>query len=256
MDPTSWLIFAGAVFIASYVQSVIGFAMGMIVMAIVGASDAVSLPTLTAAVSIISFVNIVVALNGHLNVVHRRVLGWLILSQIPAILVGLYLLTVLDREAQAVLRFLLGLFIAGGSLSTMIRPAAQATVSGRLSCVAAGLSGGIIGGLFSASGPVIGWFLYRQPLPLVTIRATMLCFFGLGTFSRTVIVGIQGGLSGEVWWLSAIAFPLVVIGAWLGRIKPPPLSDLALKRAVFFLLFALGVFIMASAFLDGFRMRQ
>lgn len=247
MDPTSWLIFAGAVFVASYVQSVIGFAMGMIVMAIVGASDAVSLPELTAAVSIISFVNIVVALKGHLAAVHRRVLGWLIVSQIPAVILGLYLLTVLDRDAQAVLRCLLGLFIAGGSLSMMVRPAPLAAVSGRLGCVAAGLSGGIIGGLFSASGPVIGWFLYRQPLALVTIRATMLCFFGLGTFSRTVIVGIQGGLSGEVWWLSAIAFPLVVIGAWLGRIRPPPLSELALKRAVFFLLFALGLFIMASA---------
>ncbi len=247
MEPTSWLIFAGAVFVASYVQSVIGFAMGMIVMAIVGASDAVSLPDLTAAVSIISFVNIVVALKGHVAVVHRRVLGWLIVSQIPAVILGLFLLTLLDREAQAVLRFLLGLFIAGGSLSTMIRPASQAAVSGRLSCVVAGFSGGIIGGLFSASGPVIGWFLYRQPLALVTIRATMLCFFGLGTFSRTVIVGYQGGLGSTVWWLSAIAFPLVVLGAWLGRVRPPQLLDATLKRAVFFLLFVLGLFIMASA---------
>lgn len=250
MDPTSWLIFASAVFVASYVQSVIGFAMGMIVMAIVGASDAISVPELTAAVSIISFVNIVVALNGHLGAVHRRLLGWMILGQIPAIFAGLWLLTVLDRDAQSVLRFALGLFVAGGSLSMMIRPVPLPAVSGRATCVVAGIGGGVIGGLFSASGPVIGWFVYRQPLALLTIRATMLCFFGLATFTRTVIVGSHGGLTGEVLWLSAIATPLVALGAWLGRIKPPSLSEIALKRGVFYLLFALGLFIMASALLD------
>ena len=41
MDSAGWLIFLGAVFVGSYVQSVSGFAMGLIVIAVVGASGIV-----------------------------------------------------------------------------------------------------------------------------------------------------------------------------------------------------------------------
>jgi len=247
MDPTSWLTFAAAVFIGSYIQSVVGFGIGMIVMAIVGASGTLSLPALTAAVSLISIINIVVALKGHVRAIDRPLLGWLVAGQIPAIFAGLWVLTVLDRDAQTLLRILLGLFVAGGSLSMMIRPVPLSRVSRPSVCVAAGIGGGLIGGMFSASGPVIGWFTYRQPLTVATIRATMLCFFGVATTTRTVAVGFQGGLTAEVLAISALAAPLVILGAWLGRAKPPPVSDAVMKHGVFYLLFLLGLFIIGSA---------
>ncbi|HBK17026.1 MAG TPA: hypothetical protein DDZ38_00200, partial [Gammaproteobacteria bacterium] len=37
-----------------------------------------------------------------------------------------------------------------------------------------GFLGGTLGGMFAASGPIIGWFGYRQPLPVGAIRATLL----------------------------------------------------------------------------------
>jgi len=248
MEVLTWLVFASAVFIGSYIQSVIGFAMGMIVMAIVGASAVLSIPTLTAAVSIISFLNIVVALKGHIGHVDRVLLKWLVAGQIPAIVSGLWLMTALDREAREILQLMLGVFVAAGSLSMVIRPAPQSRVSAPWACITAGIGGGLIGGLFSASGPVIGWFAYRQPLALVAIRSTMLCFFSVATCTRTLVVGLHGGLTAEVLGLSAIAAPLVVLGAWLGRILPPPLTEARLKRGVFFLLFLMGAYIIFGAF--------
>jgi uncharacterized membrane protein YfcA len=243
----AWLVFLGAVFIGSYVQSVAGFAIGMIVMAAGGASGSISLPALTAAVSIISFINIVVALKGHLPSVNRQLFGWLVAGQIPAVGLGVWLITVLDRDAQWVLQMLLGIFITLGSLSMMVRPVPLSRLSPRWACFTAGVSGGLIGGMFSASGPIIGWFTYRQPLGLAAIRATMLAFFALATCTRTMIVGFQGGLTTEVLWLSFIALPFVVSGAWLGRTMPPPITETVMKRSVFCLLFLMGVYIVYNA---------
>jgi uncharacterized membrane protein YfcA len=247
MDITAWLIVSGAVLIGSYVQTIAGFAMGMIVMAVGGASGAVSLPVLTAVVSLISAVNIGFALKGHTRSIDRGLFLSMASGQLPAIALGVFLITVLDRDAAWMLQILLGAFITIGSLTMIIKPVALQQVSPRWACVSAGFGGGLFGGLFAASGPVIGWFLYRQPLELTVVRATLLSAFALSTVTRTAIVGVQGGLTATVLWLSLIALPLVALGTWLGRIAAPPVSDAVLKRAVFFLLFLMGIYIIATA---------
>ena len=78
--------------------------------------------------------------------------------------------------------------------------------------------------MFSASGPVLGWFGYSQPLKLVTIRATLLACFVLTTSTRTVLVGVQGGLTKQVLLYALVALPTVVIGNRLGRNFAPPVS--------------------------------
>jgi len=247
MDGAGWMIFLGAVFAGSYVQSVSGFAMGLIVIAVVGASGVISLPVLTAAASLITMVNVAVALKGHTQHIDRRIFLWLAAGQLPAIGLGVWVLTWLDRDAQSLLELLLGLFITLGSLSMMLRPRPLMGPSPNWACFAAGLAGGVVGGMFSASGPIMGWFNYRQPSPLAIIRATLLCSFALTTTTRTLVVGVQGGLTGEVLWLSAVALPLVVLGTWLGRVLPPSISEEAMKRGAFGLLLVLGVWILIGA---------
>ncbi|MFV2089225.1 MAG: TSUP family transporter [Pseudomonadales bacterium] len=247
MDVAGWLIFLAAVFTGSYVQSVTGFAMGMIVIAVVGASGVISLPVLTAAASLITMVNVVVALQGHTRHIDWRIFLLLGAGQIPAIGFGVWLLTQLDREAQWLLELLLGSFITLGSLSMMLRPHPLKQVSPSWACLGAGIAGGVVGGMFSASGPIIGWFNYRQPLGLVVIRATLLCSFALTTTTRTIVVGAQGGLTADVLWLSLVAIPLVVLGTWLGRELPPPVSETTMKRLAFGLLLIMGVWIVFNA---------
>ena len=98
--------------------------------------------------------------------------------------------------------------------------------------------------MFAASAPVLGWFGYRQPLALPVIRATLLCCFGVTTLTRTTVVGFQGGLTSEVWLYFAAALPVVVLGTWLGRNKPPNLSEPALKRAAFSVLLLTGIWVL------------
>jgi uncharacterized membrane protein YfcA len=249
MESAGWLVFLSAVFVGSYVQAVTGFAMGMIVIAVAGASGTISLPVLTAAASLITMVNVALALKGHTHAINRRIFLWLGVGQIPAIAVGVGLMVLLDRDARQMLELLLGVFITLGSLSMMLRPQPLRRESSAWACFGAGVAGGVVGGMFSASGPIMGWFNYRQPLELAAIRATLLCSFALTTSTRTLVVGVQGGLTAEVLWLAAVAVPLVIGGTWLGRELPPPVTDAAMKQMAFGLLLLMGLWISIGALL-------
>ncbi len=247
MDVLTLALFALTVLIGTYFQSVTGFAMGMIITAAAGGSRLLPLPELTAAVSLMSLVNVTLALRGDWGQIDRRLIAPLAAGQVPGIALGLWLLLTLNVAAQHWLYLLLGLFIVLGSLSMTLRPQPLLQRSGATGAALAGLSGGVVGGLFSASGPVMGWFNYRQPLPVRSIRATLLACFMVTTSVRTLYVGVQGGLTLDVWTLVALALPLVVIGTWLGREYPPRLHDAAMKRLAFVALSVMGLAICGQA---------
>ena len=247
MDSSALVVFMLAVLVGSYVQGVTGFALGMIIIAIVTALRAVDVPTVAAVISVLSFANVTVALHGHYREVDRRLFLGLSAGQIPAIAVGVWLLSALDANARTVLELVLGAFITVSSLSMAIRPRPMESASPAWQSVAAGAAGGIAGGLFAASGPVSGWFCYRQPYPVAVIRATLLACYLVTGATRTLVVGVSGGLTRDVLLLAAIGLPAVAIGTMLARWFPPALSDDVLRRGAFSLLLGIGIWIVASA---------
>src|SRR5262249_30997021 len=70
-----------AALLGSYVQSVAGFAMGLMIIASVSSLRLVALDTASAVVSLLSFVNIALSLRGHYHLVHGRILRGLVLGQ-------------------------------------------------------------------------------------------------------------------------------------------------------------------------------
>ncbi|MEQ8692628.1 MAG: sulfite exporter TauE/SafE family protein [Pseudomonadales bacterium] len=247
MEVSSWLLFLVTVLIGSYIQAVAGFAMGMIIVAVAGALRIMDVPTLGAVVSLMTIVNVAIALHGHVRHVHRRLFLWLGVGQIPAIFIGLQLMLWLDGSTRWVLEMCLGVFIFAGGLSMFLRPHPWPRVSNPAFTWLVGTCGGLVGGMFSASGPVLGWFGYNQPLPLAAIRATLLASFVLTTATRTVMVGATGGLTETVLTYAAIGLPAVVLGTWLGRRFTPPVSEVAIKQAAYLLLLAMGIWILATA---------
>lgn len=246
MDP-ALLQFVVLVLVGGYVQTVAGFAMGMILVAGSSALLLYPLPVTTAVISLVSLLNIVLSLTGHLHRVHRLGFLWMVIGQVPFIAVGVWLLHWLDASAERALGALLGTFILLGCAAMMVRPEPKATLSSRPAFLLAGIGGGLLGGLFSAAAPVMGWFTYRQPLSVAEIRATLLACFAVSTLVRTLVVGVGGGLTSEVWILAAASVPCVLLSAWLGRRFPPPVPERTLRRGAFTLLFAMGGWILYAA---------
>lgn len=240
-----------AVFIGSYVQAVAGFAMGMIVVAVAGGFGWLDLPTLAIVVSLLSLINTVLALYGRTADVNWRLFRYLVLGQVPGIYAGLTLLLWMDGHTRWLLELCLGLFVLFGAVSMLLKPHPWQRQASAPVAVAAGLSGGMVGGMFSASGPVLGWFGYSQPMPLAQIRATLLSCFAVTTGARTVMVGVNGDLTLQVLEFAALCAPVVVLGTWLGRRFEAPVSEQTIKRAAQVLLLAMGIWICAGVMLRG-----
>jgi uncharacterized membrane protein YfcA len=83
-------------------------------------------------------------------------------------------------------------------------------------------------------------FNYRQPLTVAEIRTTLLASFALTTTLRTVVVGLAGGLTRNVWVMFLVGLPVVLLGTWAARRFPPPVSDETMKRLAFALLLVMG----------------
>jgi uncharacterized membrane protein YfcA len=235
----------------SYVQAVAGFALGMIAVAIIGGLRLMDIPTLAAMVSFLSMLNAALSLQGSVQHIHRNLLFWLGVGIVPGLLLGYWLMLYLHGSALWLLELCLGLFITVGGLSMSIRPRSWPQQSGAPFTWSMGVVGGVLGGLFSASGPLLGWFAYSQPLSVAVIRETLLSYFFLTTSARTVIVFFDGSLTTSVLVYAGLGAPVVVLGAWLGRRFPPVVSEQTMKRGVFMLLLLMGIWICISALSKG-----
>ena len=247
MDVVVLIVFLIAVAIGAWVQATSGFALGLIVMAIVQLTGVMSLADAAAVISVLAFLNITVALFDTYNDVDKKLFLCLIAGQLPAIGVGVWILNYLGREAVSVLELIFGLFLVLGSLSLSINPQPQPTRSKSPMTIAVGAAGGIFGGMFAASGPIVGWFSYRQPIVIASIRASLLAMLGVTTITRTVIVTIDGIFNRTLLLLIACGVPVVFCATWFAKKYLPRLTDHQFRRSVFILTLAVGLWITMSS---------
>lgn len=224
----------------SYFQTITGFGLGMIVM---GATSGLGLaPVATAAslMSIVSLVNSAGALPGKLHHIDWRAVGAATVGILPSVVLGVLILDYLSASAAGMLQLLLGAVILYGGLSTALRPAPLKTRSNNRSFFVSGVFGGLLSGLFGVSGPPLIFQFYRQPLTLVEIRCALILIFTVTAATRVLFSAYEGQLGREIWVLSAIAAPIVMMTTFAARRYPPPLSAIATRRVAFGVLVAIG----------------
>jgi uncharacterized membrane protein YfcA len=240
------LLFAAIALVAAYVQTVSGFALGLIVMGAVGAFHLAPIAFTALVVSIMSLANVLSALWGRWRDVHRPTLAVAAAAMVPAVLGGLALLEWLQSAWLEGLRGLLGGFILAAGLLLMLRPHPRPAPSPLWRAGFWGVVAGLFGGLFSAAGPPIVYHLYREPIGIPAIRATLLAFFAVATLVRITATGMAGAIDGAVLAWVAAGLPAVLLGTWMGRRFPPHLPDLAMRRIAFVLLAGLGLALLVS----------
>jgi len=105
------------------------------------------------------------------------------------IAVGVYLLTFFGENALHWLQLLLGGSIILACLMSLMKPKKESKPSQSWVYFVFGGISGVFGGLFATSGPPISYLMYRQPIALSAIRATLLSVFFLSSLLRIVIMG-------------------------------------------------------------------
>jgi uncharacterized membrane protein YfcA len=241
VDPVDTSLFLLLVIVGAYVQTITGFAMGLLIMGGVTILDLAPIAFSAAVVSILSWLNTILALRYSLKQVRWRTVGYVCAGLLPGLVMGYIILSLLSDASYIWLRRILGLvIIVAGTLLTL-KPDPWDQLSGRIVTALTGIAGGIIGGMFSTGGAPIAFFMYRQPVELKIVRATLLAVFAVTTFSRTVIVAAGGQLSTEVLAVSAIGIPLVLFSTLFARKFSPKGADATIRKCVFVLLILIGI---------------
>lgn len=233
--------------VAAYAQTLTGFAFGLITMGGVGLTGLLSLPDAAMLVSILTLVNATqMLLKGWRDVAWRE-FRLVMLASLPTLYIGFRLLAWLADSQADLLRLALGFVIIVSSLQLARKPQPRTQRSGAPSFLFFGGVAGVMGGMFSTSGPPLVYHFYRQPMALVTIRETLVTVFALNALCRTGLVAASGQIPSASVLSGLLAVPVVMAATHLARRRPPAISPAALRRIVFVLLFLSGVALAAPA---------
>jgi uncharacterized membrane protein YfcA len=230
--------------IGAYVQTVTGFAMGLIIMGAATLFDLVPVAFSAVVVTMTSMFNILLALSKEHHHIHWRSALLASIGMAPALILGVLLLDHLSSESAHGLKVSLGIFILVGATLLVLKPhPRQALVVGWRD-VLAGALGGFFGGLFSTAGPPLVYHLYRQPFGINVIRTTLLTIFGFTTVLRNGFVALSGDFSMAMLNASLLAIPVVYLATVLGQRFPPPFAEQGMRRLAFGLLAVLGLMLL------------
>jgi uncharacterized protein len=247
------LLFLLFVALAVYAQNLTGFALALILLGLVGATDLVPLVDAVNAVTVIIATTACTFLYRRWPLALERSLWPAVASSAAGAIVGTVLLTWLADSAYEVLRFILGMSIVLCALLLWRAAEPLKTGSSRGAFVVAGGISGLLGGMFSAPGPPLVYLMYRQPLAHGRIQESLILFFGMSAALRLALVVPAGQFSLGATQLAIEAIPVVFVVTSFAASRPPPLPLPLLKAIVCLLLVATGVGMTGAALLSMIR---
>lgn len=236
----SFLLLVG---IGAFVQTVSGFALGLVI--ILGATilEIEHITFSAAVISVISLVNSSVALRTSYKSIHLHFFYYICWALMLGLVIGVTSLNRLSGEGYSALRILLGSLVIVAGVLLLLRSIPRASPSGKWATFLFGFTGGIVGGLFSTGGSVWAYFLYQQPLRLEVIRATLLAVLAFSSFTRTMMVIIAGQMTMNVVVTGLVAIPIVVIVTELTSRNLNSIPVVLVQRLVVSLMSLAGLFL-------------
>ncbi|KIQ16988.1 sulfite exporter TauE/SafE family protein [Rhodococcus sp. MEB064] len=211
MTGIEWTIVGLAVFVASCLQSSIGFGMGMVAAPILAIIDPRMVPGTLILLATALTALVVLRERTSLDV---RGAGWALVGRVPGVIAGAALLVVLPDRGLSIM---LGAVVLFGVVATSIgwSPAPR-----RGSLMTAGAASGLLGTATSIGGPPMA--LIWSGSTGATLRSTMSGFFLVGSIMSLAALGITGSLSARSFVACALLLPVVALGyvasRWVNRV--------------------------------------
>jgi uncharacterized membrane protein YfcA len=246
--------FLMCVALATWAQALTGFAFGLILLGLVGVLHVVPLADAANAANLLSLVQAWAVLRGGARkAVDRQALRDTMVGSVFGVAGGVFLLGWLSGNVVELLRLLLGLTILACAALLMLHAKPKGVRSSPTSFRAMGVVSGLMGGLFSTSGPPLVYHFYRQPMSPLSIRHTLVSCFAAASLVRLAIVVPTGQFGWNSLFLSVLAAPLVLgVTAWV-RHRPPSWSPRVVQGIVCALLVIAGLALAGPALLHYLR---
>ncbi len=238
MDVSPVVAVGLVVFLAAFTQSLSGFGLALISMALLPAL--IGIRAATALVALIAVVIEVVLLLRYRQALEFRAIWRVMLASAVGAPLGIALLRGLD---EGVAMFALGVVLVGYALYALLGlrlPRLERPLWAYL----AGLLGGVLGGAYNTSGPPVILYADCQGWPPPVFKSNLQGYF---LFSSLVVVtghALGGSFTPEVWRLFWLSLPPIAVGLVAGMSLDRWLSPAAFRRVVQALLIVMGVRLM------------
>jgi uncharacterized protein len=240
----SALQFAGfllCVGIASFAQSITGFALALILLGLIGLFELAPLSDAANVATVLSIASASIALRGGSRRVDWSILRPTILGSGFGTAAGVALLVWLSANVTTLLRLLLGIVVMACAVVVLLRVPLLPHRSPHGTFQAFGFLSGLLGGLFSASGPALVYQYYRQPLSIDVLRDTLIATIGFSAMWRLLMVIPSGQFGLRSLWMCLAALPLAMGITWWMRRHPPMWPRATVLRIVCVLLMVTGL---------------
>ena len=173
MDSAELILFLAVTAACAWLQAVSGFALALGLLGAMTEFHLTPIPVTAVVVSLLGLAGSLVALASERRAVQWRRLVPIALGMLPSVGLGVWLMDRLATEATSTLQVTLGVFIVLGGALMLTRPVTREHPAPRRTGLLAGLFGGLFGGLFAAIAPPVVYHLYREPMTVDAVRATL-----------------------------------------------------------------------------------
>jgi uncharacterized membrane protein YfcA len=229
------------IFVATLIRSAFGFGEALVAVPLLAllipVEQAVPLATLVS----ITVDGVVIAQDWHR--IHVRSAGWLVVSTLLGIPLGLWLLTAV---AEVVVKAILGVVIIGFALYCLVRPRQYELKNDRLAWLF-GFSAGVLGGAYGMNGPPLVIYGSLRHWSAEHFRATL-----QGYFLPASLLGMCGYWLAGLWTAAVTRYylwslPLALAAIFLGRAINQRLSGRAFLRFVHIGLLLIGTVLLIGS---------
>jgi len=223
---------------AAVVQGTLGFAFGMVAMAL--AALVIDVRTASILVSPLAFVNVSTTLWSV-----RRSIRWkLVLPVVGGTLVGIpFGLAILLGGNLILIRFLVSALLVYVGVTSLIGwKERRDALPGRVAAVA-GLGVGVIGGATNIGGPPLVAYASRQPWDAETFKATLLTTFFVSSGTKSALLIANGAIDARMLACIAGLVPAIIAGSLIGVHLFNRINKERFKRIISWTLLVLAVLV-------------
>lgn len=233
--------------LATYVQSVTGFAFGLVFLGLVSVFDLVPISEAANVITLTSLVQAFVYFRQQPLLPDVKVIRPAIVPSLVGVAAGAFFLLWLSGNAMYLLRLFLGSAIIASAISLVVHVRHRRQIDKPGVFALTGLVSGIMGGMFSTAGPPLVYVMYRQPLQPEVIRQCLLLMFAIGQVLRLLMVIMTSQFQTESLAYAVLAVPLVYLVTHANRRFPLRMSHCNTLRLAAILLMASGSALVMSS---------
>ena len=232
MEP---ILVALIIFFAIFTQSVAGFGLPLIAMALL--IQGLGVEVATPLVALITLTAGVVLLYRYREAVQPRLLVQIIAASIAGIPIGVWMVTVADRETVLIL-FGVGLVAyAVYALGNFKLPETDKPVW----AFVFGFIAGILSGAYNLGGPVVVMYATCRGWVGPKFKGTMQAFFVITSTIVVITYALTGSYTPVVWENYLVSLPAIALGLFAGLSLDRFINPVMFRRIVLVLLIVMGL---------------